>query len=57
MHFVYIVTYLVNMLVLECEINSLDFLIVYIKKYLADNINSEAIIRKFQNMKICVRKF
>ena len=44
MHFVYIVTYLGNMLVIEWEISSLMIDWLYIlKKNVTDNIDSEAI--------------
>ena len=58
MHFVYIVTYLGNMLVIEWVISSLIIVwLCTLKKNVANNIDSEAIIQRFQNMKIYERKF
>ena len=52
MHFVYIVTYLGKMLVIEREISSLMITWLFIlKKSVVDSFNNEAIIQQFQNMK------
>ena len=48
MHFVYIVTYLGKILVIEWEISSLinDYFVVCIKKDVTDSINNETIIQQ-----------
>ena len=53
MRFVYIVTYLGKMLVIERVISSLmiNWLCILKKKNVVDSINDEAIIQQFQNMK------
>ena len=54
MRFVYIVTYLGKMLVIEMVISSLIInwlCILKKKKNVVDSINDEAIIQQFQNMK------
>ena len=52
MHFVYIVSYLGKMLVIERKINSLMITwLCILKKNVVDSINNEAIIQQFQNMK------
>ena len=53
MHFVYIVTYLGKMLVIEKEISSLmiTWLCMLKKKNIVNGINDEASIQQFQIMK------
>ena len=48
MHFVYIVTYLGKIFVIEWEISSLinDYFVVCIKKDVTDSINNETIIQQ-----------
>ena len=48
MHFVYIVTYLGKIFVIEWEISSLinDYFVVCIKKDVTDSINNETIIKQ-----------
>ena len=50
MHFVYIVTYLGKILVIEWEINCLinDYFIVCIEKDVTVSVNNETIIQQFQ---------
>ena len=50
MHFVYIVTDLGKILVIEWEIISLinDYFVVCIEKNVTNNINNETIIQQFQ---------
>ena len=58
MHFVYIVTYLGKILVIEWEISSLinDYFVVCIEKNVTNNINNETIIQQFQIWKTHRRK-
>ena len=52
MHFVYIVTYLGKMFVIEREISSLMITwLCMLKKNVVNSINNETIIQQFQNMK------
>ena len=56
-HFVYMVTYLGKMLVIEREISSLMITWLFIlKKSVVDSFNNEAIIQQFQNMKNLQKK-
>ena len=54
MHFIYIVTYLGNIWVIE-QFN--DFLVVCIEKDVAASIDNKVIVQQFQNIKTCERKF
>ena len=57
MHFVYIVTYFGQVLVIEQEINSLMNVYYIRQKNVIDSIDNETIIQRFQNMKTRRRKF
>ena len=58
MHFVYIVTYLGKILVIEWEISSLinDYFVVCIENDVTNSINNETIIQQFQIWKTRRRK-
>ena len=58
MHFVYIVTYLGKILVIEWEISSLinDYFVVCIENNVTNSINNETIIQQFQIWKTRRRK-
>ena len=58
MHFVYIVTYLGKILVIEWEISSLinDYFVVCIENNVTNSINNETIIQQFQIWKTHRRK-